>query len=130
MIPELGHFALILALGMAVTQAIFPLAGSFTRNQAWMAMARPLAWGQFVFTAIAFACLLQAFLTDDFSVAYVQANSNSLMPTLYKVSALWGAHEGSLLLWATFMAAWGAAVAPSAATSRTRWSLGCCRSWV
>jgi cytochrome c-type biogenesis protein CcmF len=76
-----------------------------------MNMARPLAWGQFIFTAIAFALLLQAFLTDDFSVVYVASNSNTLMPTLYKVSAVWGAHEGSLLLWATFLAAWGAAVA-------------------
>ncbi len=111
MIPELGHFALILALGLAILQAAFPLAGSFNGNRGWMAMARPLAWGQFTFAAIAFACLLQAFLTDDFSVAYVATNSNTLMPTLYKVSAVWGAHEGSLLLWALFLAAWGAAVA-------------------
>jgi len=111
MIPELGHFALILALGLALIQAVFPLVGSFTRNQAWMAMARPLAWGQFTFLAVSFACLLQAFLTDDFSVVYVATNSNSLLPTMYKVSALWGAHEGSLLLWALLLGAWGAAVA-------------------
>jgi cytochrome c-type biogenesis protein CcmF len=111
MIPELGHFALILALGLAIVQAIFPLAGSFSGNRGWMAMARPLAWGQFTFGAIAFTCLLQAFLTDDFSVVYVASNSNTLMPTIYKVSALWGAHEGSLLLWALMLAAWGAAVA-------------------
>ncbi|MCO5762266.1 MAG: heme lyase CcmF/NrfE family subunit [Gammaproteobacteria bacterium] len=111
MIPELGHFALILALGLALIQAILPLAGSYTGNLAWMSTARPLAWGQFVFTAIAFALLLLAFLTDDFSVVYVASNSNTLMPTIYKVSAVWGAHEGSLLLWAGFLAAWGAAVA-------------------
>jgi len=111
MIPELGHFALILALVLAGVQAGFPLAGSFTHRRTWMAMAHPLAWGQLGFLAIAFACLLQAFLSDDFSVLYVARNSNSLMPTLYKVSAVWGAHEGSLLLWALLLGAWGAAVA-------------------
>ncbi|MFZ0791987.1 MAG: heme lyase CcmF/NrfE family subunit [Chromatiaceae bacterium] len=111
MIPELGHFALILALGLALVQAVFPLWGSFARRRAWMELARPLALGQLTFLAIAFACLLQAFLTDDFSVVYVATNSNSLMPDIYKVSALWGAHEGSLLLWVFLLAAWGAAVA-------------------
>ncbi len=111
MIPELGHFALILALGLALIQATLPLAGSYTGNRAWMHTARPLAWGQFVFSAIALALLLLAFLTDDFSVVYVASNSNTLMPTIYKVSAVWGAHEGSLLLWAAFLAGWGAAVA-------------------
>ena len=111
MIPELGHFALILALGLALIQATVPLAGSYTGNRAWMNMARPLAWGQCTFAAIAFALLLLAFITDDFSVVYVASNSNTLMPTIYKVSAVWGAHEGSLLLWASFLAAWGATVA-------------------
>ena len=111
MIPEIGHFALILALALALVQAIFPLIGSFTGSRAWMDMARPLAWGQFTFALIAFAALTQAFLTNDFSVAYVARNSNSLMPDVYKVSAVWGAHEGSLLLWAMLLSAWGAAVA-------------------
>jgi len=111
MIPELGHFALILALTLAIVQATVPLAGSFTGNRSWMAISRPLAYGQFTFVVIAFICLLQAFLTSDFSVAYVAENSNTLLPTVYKVSALWGAHEGSLLLWATLLGAWGAAVA-------------------
>jgi cytochrome c-type biogenesis protein CcmF len=111
LIPELGHFALILALALAVVQAIFPLAGSFNRRLPWMAMARPLAWGQLTFLAIAFACLLQAFLSDDFSVVYVARNSNTLLPTIYKVSAVWGAHEGSLLLWSLMLGGWGAAVA-------------------
>ena len=127
MIPELGHFALILALGLAILQAAFPLAGSFNGNRGWMAMARPLAWGQFTFAAIAFACLLQAFLTDDFSVAYVATNSNSLMPTLYKVSALWGAHEGSPCCgpcsWRPGEPPWP----PSAPTCRLRWCRACCR---
>jgi cytochrome c-type biogenesis protein CcmF len=111
MIPELGHFALILSLGLALIQATVPLAGSYTGNRAWMHSARPLAWGQFTFATIALVLLLLAFLMDDFSVVYVASNSNTLMPTLYKVSAVWGAHEESLLLWAAFLAAWGAAVA-------------------
>ncbi len=111
MIPELGHFALILALCIAVVQSTFPLAGSLSGNRPWMTMARPLAYGQLTLVAISFACLVQAFLTDDFSVLYVASNSNSLLPPVYKVSAVWGAHEGSLLLWALMMAGWGAAVA-------------------
>jgi cytochrome c-type biogenesis protein CcmF len=111
MIPELGHFALILALTLAITQAIVPLWGSFNGRRPWMAMGRPLAWGQLTFLSIAFLCLVQAFLTDDFSVVYVATNSNSLLPTAYKVSAVWGAHEGSLLLWGLLLAGWGAAVA-------------------
>ncbi|MGB5832948.1 MAG: heme lyase CcmF/NrfE family subunit [Thiohalocapsa sp.] len=119
MIPELGHVALILALVIAVVQASFPMAGSLagngastgTGNRPWMTMARPLAYGQFTFLIIAFACLVQAFLSSDFSVLYVAQHSNTLLPDIYKVSAVWGGHEGSLLLWVLFMAAWGAAVA-------------------
>ncbi|HYN78634.1 MAG TPA: heme lyase CcmF/NrfE family subunit [Lamprocystis sp. (in: g-proteobacteria)] len=111
MIPELGHFALILALGLAITQAVVPLWGSFNGRPAWMEMARSLAWGQLTFLTLAFLCLVQSFLTDDFSVVYVATNSNSLLPDPYKVSAVWGAHEGSLLLWALLLAGWGAAVA-------------------
>jgi cytochrome c-type biogenesis protein CcmF len=111
MIPELGHFALILALALAATQAVVPLWGSYNGRRPWMELARPLAWGQLTFLGIAFLCLVQAFLTDDFSVVYVATNSNSLLPGPYKVSAVWGAHEGSLLLWAFLLAGWGAAVA-------------------
>ncbi len=111
MTPELGHFALLLALVLAVVQATVPLAGTFTGNRAWMDLARPLAWGQLTFIGIAFLCLLLAFVTDDFSVIYVATNSNSLMPTVYKISAIWGAHEGSLLLWVLMLSVWGAAVA-------------------
>ncbi|MBK1704001.1 heme lyase CcmF/NrfE family subunit [Halochromatium glycolicum] len=111
MIPELGHIALILALLLATAQAVFPLAGSLTGNRPWMTMARPLAYGQLVFVAIAFLALVEAFLTSDFSVHYVAVNSNSLLPDIYKFSAVWGGHEGSLLLWALMMAGWGAAVA-------------------
>jgi len=111
MIPELGQMALILALCLALTQAIFPIWGSLANVPNWVALARPLAWGQTLFLAMAFACLTQAFLTDDFSVAYVAHNSNTQLPSIYKVSAVWGAHEGSLLLWAFLLTAWGAAVA-------------------
>ena len=111
MIPELGHFALILALCLAIVQSVFPLVGSLNRTPSWVAMARPLAYGQFVFLAIAFAALVYAFLSDDFSVLYVAQNGNTEMPTIYKVSAVWGAHEGSLLLWAFILSIWMIAVA-------------------
>jgi cytochrome c-type biogenesis protein CcmF len=111
MIPELGHFALILALCLALVQATVPLWGSLSGRINLMEMARPLAYGQLTFIGLAFFGLLQAFLTNDFSVLYVAENSNTLMPTLYKVSAVWGAHEGSLLLWVLMLAGWGAAVA-------------------
>jgi cytochrome c-type biogenesis protein CcmF len=111
MVPELGHFALILALLLAISQAIFPLAGTLSGNRPWMTMARPLAYGQLTLIAVAFAALVQAFLTSDFSVLYVAQHSNTLLPDMYKISAVWGGHEGSLLLWVLMMAAWGAAVA-------------------
>jgi cytochrome c-type biogenesis protein CcmF len=111
MIPELGQFALILALCLSLVLAIFPMAGSLTNTPRWVAMAKPVTYGQFFFTAIAFACLVNAFLSNDFSVAYVANNGNSLLPTIYKVSAVWGAHEGSLLLWALILSGWTVAVA-------------------
>ncbi|MGB5539164.1 MAG: heme lyase CcmF/NrfE family subunit [Gammaproteobacteria bacterium] len=111
MIPELGHFALILSLCLSLVLAIFPMAGTLTNTPRWVAMAKPAAWGQFTFTAIAFACLVNAFLVNDFSVAYVSQHGNSLLPTVYKVSAVWGAHEGSLLLWALILCGWTVAVA-------------------
>ncbi|MCG7913831.1 MAG: heme lyase CcmF/NrfE family subunit [Candidatus Thiodiazotropha weberae] len=111
MIPELGHFALILALCLAVTQAIVPLIGSYTRNNAWMAASRSLAWGQFVFLTISLLILTNAFLSNDFSVIYVAQHGNTKLPDIYKISAVWGAHEGSLLLWAFLLAAWSVAIA-------------------
>jgi cytochrome c-type biogenesis protein CcmF len=110
MIPELGHFALILALCMALVLAVVPLVGTFTRTPAWVALARPLAWGQFAFLAIAFAALVHAFLVNDFSVLYVANHGNTRLPEIYKVSAVWGAHEGSLLLWVLILAGWMVAV--------------------
>ena len=111
MIAELGHFALILALCLAFVQALVPLAGTIVNKPLWIATARPLSCGQFVFVAMSFACLVTVFLQDDFSVAYVANNSNSLLPYYYKVSAVWGAHEGSLLLWVLILAGWTLAVA-------------------
>ena len=110
MIPELGHFALIIALGLACILAFFSLLGASMGNSTWVAMARPLTRGQFAFTAIAFVCLVYAFITYDFSVAYVAQNSNSALPLRYRISAVWGGHEGSLLLWAMILSIWMLAV--------------------
>ncbi len=110
MIPELGHFALAVALAIAVLQAVVPLVGAQRGNVLWMSLARPAARAQLVFLALAFAALSHAFITNDFSVAYVAANSNSALPLAFRISALWGAHEGSLLLWVLLLAVWSCAV--------------------
>ena len=110
MIPEFGQFALILALGLALIQAFVPLLGAVRQREDWMALARPAATGQFVFVAAAFVVLCHAFLNDDFSVLYVATNSNTALPTAYKLAAVWGAHEGSLLLWILILSAWTLAV--------------------
>jgi cytochrome c-type biogenesis protein CcmF len=106
MIPEIGHFSLILALSLALCQGVLPLLGAHRGDEAMMAVARPAANGQFVFVAIAFACLTWSFLESDFSVLYVANHSQLSLPTMYKVSAVWGAHEGSLLLWVLLLAGW------------------------
>ncbi len=111
MIPELGHFALILALLVAVVQGVFPLWGTLNRNTAWQSLARPSALMQAALVALAFACLSSAFLTNDFSVVYVAQHSNTLLPKPYQFAAVWGGHEGSLLLWVLLLAVWSAAVA-------------------
>jgi len=111
MIAEYGHIALIVALCLSVAQAIVPMAGSFAGYRTWMRLGHSLALGQLVFVAISFACLTAAFVQDDFSLQYVANNSNTLLPTQFKISAVWGAHEGSLLLWALILALWSAAVA-------------------
>jgi cytochrome c-type biogenesis protein CcmF len=110
MIPELGHLAMILALCLTLVQATLPLIGAWRGDRQWMSLAQPAAWGQFAFLLFAFVCLTYAFLVDDFSVAYVASNSNSALPWFYKFSAVWGAHEGSLLLWALILAGWTFAV--------------------
>src|SRR5579871_2461441 len=111
MAAELGIFALILAFVLSLAQAFFGLVGPWRRNEAWMAVVRPTVTGQFVFVATAFACLVWCFVNNDFSVLYVARNSNSQLPLFYKVTALWGAHEGSLLLWILILSVCSLAVA-------------------
>jgi len=116
MIPELGHFALILALLLAVAQVVFGLGGAARRNPAWMAAARSAVVGQFVFVALAFGILAWAFIERDFSVKYVAYNSHSELPLFYRIAAVWGAHEGSLLLWSLCLSAWTLAVTAASAS--------------
>ncbi len=111
MIAELGHYALILGFCFAVLLATIPLIGAWIGDRVWMRLSRPLAGGQFILVLGAFCALGTNFLMDDFSVRYVAGNSNSLLPWYYKLSAVWGGHEGSLLLWALILTGWTAAVA-------------------
>ncbi len=110
MLPELGHFALILALVFACLQAVIPLMGTHLGRTQWMVMSRPLSWGQLAFLTLSFLALAVSFVQDDFSVAYIANNSNSLLPVQYKISAVWGSHEGSLLLWVLLLSVWTVAV--------------------
>ncbi|KAB2899067.1 MAG: heme lyase CcmF/NrfE family subunit [Dokdonella sp.] len=111
MIPELGQFALILALVLALLQCVLPLIGAQRGNAALIAVARPAVAGQAVFVITAFALLTWSFLSQDFSVTYVAQHSNSMLPWFYRFSGVWGAHEGSLLLWILILAIWSVAVA-------------------
>jgi len=110
MIPELGQFALIIALCIALVQGVLPIAGAARGDVAWMSVARPAAQGQFVFVAIAFGCLAYSFVNNDFSVLNVVNNSNSSLPWFYRFAATWGSHEGSLLLWVLMLTGWMLAV--------------------
>jgi cytochrome c-type biogenesis protein CcmF len=111
MIPEIGHFALILALSLALLQGVLPMIGAHRNDAAMMSTARTAAFGHLLFVAVAYACLTWAFLNNDFSVAYVANHSQLSLPTMYKVAAVWGGHEGSVLLWVLLLAAWTVAVA-------------------
>ncbi|WP_147652396.1 heme lyase CcmF/NrfE family subunit [Vulcaniibacterium gelatinicum] len=111
MLPELGQLALILALLAALLQAALPLAGAQRGIGPWMALARPGAYLQLALVGLAFAILTHGFVVQDFSLRYVAENSNSLLPVIYRYTAVWGAHEGSLLLWVLTLALWTAAVA-------------------
>ena len=111
MLPELGQIALILALLVAALQALLPLAGAHRNKAAWMDVARPAAYAQLWLVMLAFIALTVAFVQQDFSVKYVADNSNSLLPMVYRYTAVWGSHEGSLLLWALVLAIWTGAVA-------------------
>ncbi len=106
MIAEIGQFCLIIALFMAIIQGVLPLIGAHRSISGWVAVARPSAYAQLLFMLISYSCLTYAFLVHDFSVAYVANNSNTALPTLYLVSGVWGAHEGSLLLWALTLSIW------------------------
>ena len=110
MIPEIGQFALTIALMLALTQATLPLIGASRGNRTWIALAVPTGQAQFIFVTIAFGCLAYSFITNDFSVLNVATNSNSQLPLHYRLAATWGSHEGSLLLWALMLALWTAAV--------------------
>ena len=110
MIPEIGQFALIVALLLALTQATFPLIGASRGNQSWIALAAPAGQAQFIFVVIAFCCLGYSFITNDFSVLNVATNSNSQLPLHYRLAATWGSHEGSLLLWTLMLSVWTVAV--------------------
>ena len=110
MIPEIGQFALIIALLLALTQAVLPLYGASNGNRTWMALAAPAGQAQFIFVVIAFGCLAYSFITNDFSVLNVASNSNSQLPLHYRLAASWGSHEGSLLLWTLMLSLWTVAV--------------------
>jgi cytochrome c-type biogenesis protein CcmF len=110
MIPEIGQFALIIALLLAVTQSTLPLIGAARHRQDWIALAAPAGQAQFIFVAIAFCCLGYSFITNDFSVLNVATNSNSRLPLHYRLAATWGSHEGSLLLWTFMLGLWTVAV--------------------
>ncbi|MDB4223140.1 heme lyase CcmF/NrfE family subunit [Granulosicoccus sp.] len=111
MIPELGHFALILALCTAIVLTIVPMVGSFTGHSGWMALAKPAASAQMFFVTLSYACLTWAFISHDFSVLYVANTSNTSLPLIYRISGVWGGHEGSILFWCFISAIWTGAVA-------------------
>jgi cytochrome c-type biogenesis protein CcmF len=110
MIPELGHFALILAFCFAIVQGILPLIGVWKNQKTLMGLATPAARMQFLFIAISFICLDYAFYANDFSVLYVASNSNSHLPLAFRLAAIWGGHEGSMLLWVSILGLWTMAV--------------------
>src|SRR5438876_11321181 len=116
MIPELGHFALILALLVALIQGTLPLVGAAIDAPRLMAVSRPAARAQALLVALAFAALAWSFVSNDFSVQNVASNSNSELPLHYRFAATWGSHEGSLLLWTLMLGGWSFAVTMSAST--------------
>ncbi|GAB6259921.1 heme lyase CcmF/NrfE family subunit [Photobacterium sp. R1] len=111
MIAELGQFSLILALGLSLLVSFYPLYGAHQGNPVLMRLARPLTYGVFVMLLLSFVLLAWAFYSNDFTLTYVASNSNSNLPWYYRITAVWGAHEGSLLLWVLIQATWAAAVA-------------------
>ena len=130
LLPEFGQVALILALLVALLLSTLPLIGAHRGLSPWMAVARPAAWAQLALVATAFGILTWGFVVQDFSIRYVAENSNSLLPMIYRYSAVWGAHEGSLLLWTLILSLWTAAVAlfsrhlPEAVVARVLGTMG------
>src|SRR6185437_4276661 len=122
MLPELGHFALILALLLAALQAFFGIAGPALQRDRWTAAVTPAVAGQFVMIATSVGCLISSFVSNEFSVKYIAENSNSALPLFYRVTAMWGAHEGSLLLWIFLLSCWTVAVSIGAARLPPRFS--------
>jgi len=111
MIPEIGQFALILALCAALAMSIMPMVGSFTKDTSWMSVARPAALLQLFFLLVSYAALTTSFIHGDFSVSYVAQTSNRELPLIYRISGVWGGHEGSILFWAVILGVWTGAVA-------------------
>ena len=111
MIPEIGNFALIVALFLSLIQGAVPIFGAARNNPVMMGTARTLAAGQFTIVTVAIGCLFYSFIGNDFSVMYVAEHSNSQLPIQYRIAALWGGHEGSLLLWTFILTVWTVAVA-------------------
>ncbi|MCK4705797.1 MAG: cytochrome c biogenesis protein CcsA, partial [Gammaproteobacteria bacterium] len=111
MIPEIGLFALIIAFGIAIVQGVVPLVGAARNDATMISLARPAAWAQLLFVSIAYAALTHAFVVHDFSVLYVSRHSNLVQPLMYRISGVWGSHEGSMLLWALILSIWTTAVA-------------------
>src|SRR6202140_985114 len=111
MIAEVGHYALVLALALALIQSVMPLIGARTRDGALMAVAEPAALAQFGFVALSFCALVACYVGSDFSVRNVFENSHSAMPLIYKFTSTWGNHEGSMLLWVLILSLFGALVA-------------------
>ncbi|WP_326543557.1 heme lyase CcmF/NrfE family subunit [Pseudorhodoferax sp.] len=110
MIPEIGQFALVLALFIGVALAVLPIVGAARGDVAWMSFARPATQAQFLFVALGFGCLVVSFINNDFSVVNVASNSNSALPLHYRIAASWGSHEGSMVLWVLMLTGWGCAV--------------------
>lgn len=111
MIPELGHFALIIAFAVSIVQSVVPLIGAAKNNASLISLARPAALTQLLFVGLAYAALTHAFIVHDFSVLYVSQHSNLVQPLMYRISGVWGSHEGSLLLWSLILSIWTIAVA-------------------
>ena len=127
MITELGHFALILALCVAIIQATVPLVGAARQHAGWMSVGRSCALAEFALIAIAMLALMHAYVTSDFTVINVVENSHTDKPLLYQITGVWGNHEGSMLLWVFMLSLCAAAVACSATTCRPPCARGCWR---